>query len=67
MNMDSEYYVWRKGWGEPKVGHQSHDVAFAEAKRLAQENEGVEFFVLRVVKSVTYKPSPFVIHNYSTR
>jgi len=65
MNKDIEYYVWRKGSGEPTVAHLYHNVALDEAKRLATENEGAEFLVVRVVKSVQYKPSPFIINNYS--
>lgn len=63
----SEYYVWNKGRGEPRVSHPTIDLARAEARRLAMDNPDTEFFVVRVVEGITYKTVPFSIRTFAKR
>jgi hypothetical protein len=44
------WLIWGKG--APSVRHTTEGVALAEAKRLAQQDPGQEFFVVRAVKRV---------------
>lgn len=47
------------------VKHDTFTGARFEARRLAEQTPGNDFFVLRAVESVCYKPSPFVTIMYS--
>lgn len=47
------YLVWRLGGGAPTKQHASHHQAQSEACRLAGENPGVEFVVLKAVSGHT--------------
>lgn len=40
------WLVWREGGGEPTVKHATQMIAEGEAKRLASQNPGEQFFVL---------------------
>lgn len=43
------WLVWCEDGGEPRAKHLTHEVALAEAKRLADRNPGHRFFVMRPV------------------
>ena len=63
--MNTEYYVWRKGYGEPGKAHITRKEAAFEAARLARNHPNTLFFVIRTlesaicgikpVKRITYK------------
>jgi hypothetical protein len=65
--VESRYYVWSPGSGEPTKFHPTIEDARMEARRLCQLNAGMEFFVLRAIESVKYRTDPFVCRNYSRR
>lgn len=46
MHEDIFYVVWNPEHGIPRIRHQSRTAALAEAKRLAGDNPGQNFFVL---------------------
>lgn len=48
--MDGTFYVvWNPSRGNPMFRHPNIDSAKKEAERLAQQNSGQEFFVLRAM------------------
>lgn len=57
MNQQAFYLVWRHGGDAPTRVHASHHQAQSEACRLARENPGVEFVVLKAVSGHTL-PEP---------
>lgn len=58
--MDKSFYmVWRGGGLNPTVRHENIDKAREEARRLAQSEPGIEFFVLRAVEGHTYNEYPW--------
>ena len=55
----SFYMVWRDMGGNPIKRHETIEAAREEARRLAQENPCIEFFVLRVVEGWAYREDPW--------
>jgi len=55
----SFYLVWRSGGLSPTHRHENVDLARAEAKRLAQVEPGIEYFVLRAVEGHFYSEYPW--------
>lgn len=56
--MDTPFYViWNPAHGLPRFRHHSSADAEREAKRLATENPGQEFFVL-LATAVARRPDP---------
>lgn len=44
--IDHFFVVWNPGRGLPRFRHDSHEAAKTEAKRLARQHPGEEFYVL---------------------
>ena len=63
----SIYLVWNPDGDKPKKKHNSVDEARKEARRLAEENHGAEFYVLRAVEAVRYRTGPFECRNFCKR
>ena len=61
---DAFYLVWKSGGDCPTKRYMEIENAREEARRLAQENHCIEFFVLRVLEGVTYNESPFRCRNF---
>lgn len=55
--MDSFWIVWCMGGGAPTVTHEHPDYANREAERLAAENPGRRFVVLRSERDF-HMPAP---------
>ena len=63
----SLYLVWNPAGNNPQKRYWNVDEARKEARRLAEENQGAEFFVLRAVESVKYRTDPFECRSYCKR
>ena len=63
----SMYVVWCPAKGEPTKRHETQADAIAEAKRLAEKNQGFEYIVLRAVQGIRYSISPFICTQYSKK
>lgn len=51
MSRKDEQFWMVKGDGSPTMKHRSRSSAEAEARRLAQQNPGTQFFVLEAVSA----------------
>lgn len=49
MNDNPFWMVYGAGQGAPTARHGSQDIAETEARRLARNNPGIEFYVLQTV------------------
>ena len=58
------YLVWKSGGDAPSRRHELIESAREEAKRLAKDNPGIEFFVTRAIEGVMYTENPFRIRNF---
>ena len=63
IKCSSEYYVWNKN-NAPLHKHSSIKDARAESQRLAKNNPGEEFFVVRVLESVVFSDNPFIYKHF---
>ena len=61
---ESEYYVWRKGYGEPCKLHRTYYDALDECKRLATIHTEVVFYVIEVKADCVFNPHPITVTNY---
>lgn len=59
MTERSLYLVWNPGGENPKHQHANVELARTEARRLAELNPGIEFYVLRAVEGVEYRNDPW--------
>lgn len=64
MNQETFYLVWRLGGDVPTKRHASYHQAQSEACRLARENPGVEFVVLKAVSGHTLPEQRIYQTNY---
>ncbi len=55
----SNYYVWNKAGGAPRVAHPTLHIANAEANRLARLSRGVTFTVVKEIGSVQLSNNTF--------
>ena len=67
MSDKSIYLVWNPGGENPKERHETVDDARKEARRLAEANKGLEFFVLRAVESFEYRDDPWRCRQFCKR
>ena len=63
----SFYLVWNPGREMPKKRHKTLEDARAEAKRLAENEPCIEFFVLRAVEGIAYREDPWRIRSFCKR
>jgi hypothetical protein len=67
MKQESFYLVWNTIAGKPVVRHETLEKAREEARRLAQNNPCIEFFVLRAIEGITYREDPWRIRTFCKR
>lgn len=60
MSDEPFWMVYGGGQGAPRVMHATREIAEAEAKRLARNNPGVEFYVLESVSRAMKHDVEFV-------
>jgi hypothetical protein len=65
MSVDNAFYlVWKGGGDTPTRRHDTIEEARMEQRRLAMENPGMEFFVLRAISGVIYRDDPWRCRNF---
>ena len=64
MEKDAFYLVWKSGGDAPTKRHELVESAREEARRLAESNPGMEFFIMRVIEGVTYSENPWRMRNF---
>ena len=67
MEKEGFYLVWTPGGGIPIKRHYTCQEAREEARRLAQNNPCIEFFVLRAVEGITYREDPWRTRSFCKR
>ena len=67
MEQESFYMVWNPKASKPIKRHNSCEEAREEARRLAQNNPCIEFFVLRAVEGITYREDPWRTRSFCKR
>jgi len=58
------YLVWKSDGSTPIKRHETIASAREEARRLAKENQGLEFFIMRVIAGVKYMEDPWRYRNF---
>ena len=61
------YLVWKSGGDTPTKRHELIESAREEAKRLAKDNPGIEFFVTRAIEGVIYTENPWRCRNFKKK
>ena len=62
MEQDQFWMVWNPLGYQPRMKHWNEDAAVREAKRLARENPGQQFYVLEAIAGV--EKIDVAVHTY---
>lgn len=56
----SKWFVWCKKGRAPRFAHATEESAMAEARRLAEQNPGAKFHVMKSVAKVVQAPNGII-------